>query len=69
MRGMSRPVVALILGLLGFFVYVVVVLAIADHLAALHWAAQLVFFAIAGVAWVWPAKRLMVWAFSGSGQR
>ncbi|MBW6398544.1 DUF2842 domain-containing protein [Roseomonas sp. HJA6] len=61
---MSRPVIALIIGLLGFFAYVVVVLAIADHLRGLHWTIEMVFFAVAGIAWVWPAKRLMVWAFS-----
>lgn len=60
---MSRPTIALIAGLSGFFAYVVLVLAISDHLRGLHWAVEMVFFAIAGVAWVWPAKRLMIWAF------
>lgn len=68
MRGMSRPVLALIVGLLGFFGYVLVVLALADRLRGLHWTVELVFFAIAGIAWVWPAKRLMVWAYGGPGR-
>ncbi len=68
MRGMSRPVIALILGLLGFFAYVALVLALSDWLTGMHWAVQLVFFAIAGIAWVWPAKRLMFWAFSGGAR-
>jgi len=60
---MSRPTIALLLGLSGFFAYVVLVLAISDHLSGLHWVVEMIFFAVAGVAWVWPAKRLMVWAF------
>jgi hypothetical protein len=26
-----------------------------------HWLAQLVFYATAGVAWIWPAARLVRW--------
>jgi len=26
-----------------------------------HWLAQLAFYAVAGVAWVWPAARLVNW--------
>jgi hypothetical protein len=29
---------------------------------ALHWLAEFVFFAVAGIAWVWPAKWLIAWA-------
>lgn len=42
------------------FVYVVVVLAIGDHVPA-HWAAQLAYFGIAGVAWGLPLIPLMKW--------
>lgn len=59
---MSRPALATLAGLAGFLVYVVVVLLLADHVRSLHWTAELVFFAVAGIAWVWPAKRLMAWA-------
>jgi hypothetical protein len=62
MAGMSRPTIALLAGLAGFIAYVVVVLLLADHVLRLHWIVQFVFFAVAGIAWVWPAKRLMVWA-------
>lgn len=62
MRGMSRTSIALIAGLLGFLLYVAGVLVVADHVRGLHWALELAFFAVAGVAWVWPAKRLIVWA-------
>jgi hypothetical protein len=59
---MSRPALATLAGLAGFLAYVVVVLLLADHVRSLHWTAELVFFAVAGIAWVWPAKRLMAWA-------
>jgi hypothetical protein len=62
MAGMSRSTIALLAGLAGFIAYVVVVLLLADHVLGLHWTVQFVFFAVAGIAWVWPAKRLIVWA-------
>jgi len=59
---MSRPALAAIAGIAGFVAYVIVVLAVADHVRALHWTVEMLFFAAAGIAWVWPAKRLMAWA-------
>jgi hypothetical protein len=59
---MSRPALAAIAGIAGFIAYVVVVLMLADHVRALHWTVEALFFAVAGIAWVWPAKRLMTWA-------
>jgi hypothetical protein len=60
--GMSRTAIAVPLGLLGFLLYVGAVVALADHVLALHWAVQVVYFVLAGIAWVWPAQRLMYWA-------
>jgi hypothetical protein len=59
---MSRSAMAALIGVGGFLVYIVVVLVLADHVRALHWTVELLFFAVAGIAWVWPAKRLIVWA-------
>ncbi|CAH0309618.1 DUF2842 domain-containing protein [Roseomonas sp. CECT 9278] len=59
---MSRPAIATLAGIAGFIAYVVVVLLVADHVRALHWTLEMLFFAVAGIAWVWPAKRLMAWA-------
>jgi hypothetical protein len=64
---MSRTPIAILAGLTGFFLYVLLVLLVADHVRALHWAVELLFFAVAGVAWVWPARALMVWAVRGGG--
>jgi hypothetical protein len=59
---MSRTSIAALAGIAGFLLYVVVVLVVADHVLALHWLVELVFFAVAGIAWVWPAKWLIAWA-------
>ena len=59
---MPRIVAASILGLLGFALYVVLAVTLADALEGWHWAARALYFAIAGVAWVLPARWLMIWA-------
>jgi Protein of unknown function (DUF2842) len=59
---MSRTAIAVPLGLLGFLLYVGAVVALADHVLALHWLVQVLYFILAGVAWAWPAQRLMYWA-------
>lgn len=59
---MSRTAIAVPLGLLGFLLYVGAVVALADHVLAMHWTVQAVYFVVAGVAWAWPAQRLMYWA-------
>jgi hypothetical protein len=59
---MSRPMLATLIGLFGFLLYVLLVMWLADWVLLWHWAAQIPFFAIAGIAWVWPITRLMYWA-------
>jgi hypothetical protein len=62
---MSRIPVAAVVGLLGFVLYVMAVVALADHVLRLHWLVQVAYFTAAGVAWAWPAKALMYWAARG----
>jgi hypothetical protein len=59
---MARILFATVAGLLGLFAYVAAVLAMADRLPGLHWTLQLTFFVVAGVAWVIPARWLMLWS-------
>lgn len=61
MRRMSRPAIAALLGVSGFLAYVAVVVALADHVVPLHWLVQLLYYLVAGIAWVWPARALMFW--------
>ena len=63
---MSRIAIAVPVGLLGFFLYVGLVLKAADHVLGWHWLLQVPFFVVAGIAWAFPAKWLMFWA---AGQR
>ncbi len=58
----SRPALAAVIGVLGFLLYIGVVVAVADHVLHLHWIVQLAFFTVAGIAWTIPAKRLIAWA-------
>ena len=51
---MSRTAIAVPLGLLGFLLYVGAVVALADHVLALHWTVQTAYFVLAGIAWAWP---------------
>lgn len=64
--GMSRIAIAVPLGLLGFLLYVGLVVALADRVIGAHWMLQTLYYLVAGIAWVFPAKWLMVWA---AGQR
>lgn len=59
---MSRPATALLIGLLGFIAYVILVLVVGDWVLKMHGAVQFFYFAIAGIAWVFPAKRLIYWS-------
>jgi hypothetical protein len=59
---MSRVPFATFVGILGFLLYVGAAVALADAVLHRHWTLQVLYFAAAGVAWVWPASRLMYWA-------
>jgi hypothetical protein len=42
-------------------VYIVVAITLPDHLPH-HWAFQIFYFVLAGIAWVFPVRWLMLWA-------
>jgi hypothetical protein len=58
---MARPAIATLLGLLGFILYVIAAVALADRIDR-QWAVQLIYFILAGTLWVLPARWLMLWA-------
>jgi hypothetical protein len=62
---MSRAAIAVPVGLLGFLLYIGAAVALADRVLSLHWAAQALYFVLAGVAWAWPAQRLVYWVAAG----
>lgn len=59
---MSRIAIATIAGLVGMTVYIVAIMLMGDFIHSLHWAIQAIFFAVAGLVWVFPAKALMYWS-------
>jgi membrane protein implicated in regulation of membrane protease activity len=65
--GMKRALLALFIGVVGFVLYVGAVVALADHVLPLHWTVQVLYFAVVGVLWAWPAKVLMFWAARQQG--
>ena len=62
LRAMSKPMLAGLLGVIGFLLYVAVVIILADHVLGTHWTLEFIYFALAGIVWVWPAKALIIWA-------
>ncbi len=64
---MPRTAIAVPAGLLGFVLYVGAVVALADHVLALHWTLQAAYFLVVGVAWTLPALRLIQWAAAQGG--
>ena len=61
---MSRGKLAFLIGVVGFFVYIGVVVVLGDFIIPLHWSLQLIYFVFFGIAWVVPAKRLIQWGAS-----
>ena len=59
---MSKPMLAGIIGVLGFLFYVAAVIMLAYYVLGTHWTVEFVYFALAGIVWVWPAKALIIWA-------
>jgi hypothetical protein len=59
---MSRVPLATIVGLVGFAAYVVGVVTLADQIRPMNWLVQALYFLVAGIAWVIPARWLMLWA-------
>jgi uncharacterized protein DUF2842 len=47
--------------IVGLGLYALLVVAAATRLLPDHWALEMVFYALAGVAWVFPAARLTGW--------
>ena len=58
---MSRGKLAFLIGVVGFIVYIAVVVALGDFVVQRHWALQLVYYIFFGIIWVIPAKRLIEW--------
>jgi hypothetical protein len=59
---MSRLAIAIPVGILGMLLYVGLIVSLADWVHEAHWLLELAYFIAAGIAWVPPARALMLWA-------
>jgi len=66
---MSRSSLAFVIGLLGFLAYIGAAVALGDVVVHRHWLLQLAYYVVAGIAWAFPAKWLIVWAARGAQPR
>jgi len=57
----SRKLVGMAGLLIGLFVYAMAVVYVAVEFLPSHWALELIYYTVFGIAWAFPAKRLMVW--------
>jgi hypothetical protein len=56
-----RHAVGMALLVLGLAAYALAAMVAGSALMSAHWLAQFAFFAVAGLAWLWPARRLLAW--------
>jgi len=61
MTGRARKLVGMLVLILGLFAYIALVVTVATSWLPGHWAVQLAFYAVAGVAWAVPLKPFMAW--------
>jgi hypothetical protein len=59
---MPRIPIAVLGFLIGFSLYVIAAVTLADHIESLHWSIQALYFLVAGVLWTVPTRWLMLWA-------
>ncbi|MDP3739145.1 MAG: DUF2842 domain-containing protein [Hyphomonadaceae bacterium] len=57
---MRKPIGAIIL-LVWLIAYIAVAAVVGDRIAYEHWAWKLIYFPLAGLAWVLPLKPLLKW--------
>jgi len=58
--------VAFLIGTLGFIAYIAVVVVLGDYVIGHHWTIQLIYYVVAGMIWVVPAKKLIIWGAGSS---
>jgi hypothetical protein len=56
-----RNAVGMLLLVAGLCVYALAAMLVGATLVPSHWLAQLAFFVVAGLVWLWPARRLLAW--------
>lgn len=65
MSGRTRKLLGMLTLILGLFAYIALIVTVATTWLPDHWALQLAFYAVAGVAWAVPMKPFMAWMNQG----
>jgi hypothetical protein len=56
-----RNAVGMVALVVGLIVYALAAMVAGATLVPEHWLPQLLFFVVAGLAWLWPARHLLRW--------
>jgi hypothetical protein len=64
-----RNAVGMALILLLITAWSVLVATLAPHVARLHFLVELLFYVVAGIAWIIPVRPLLTWTATGSWRR
>ena len=59
---MSRPTLATLAGLLFVALYIAAAVALPVVFGRLHWVLEALYWAVAGIVWVFPVRWLMLWS-------
>lgn len=59
---MSRTPIAVLAGITFVIAYVTAAISIPDAVGRMNWAIEAAYWALAGIAWVFPVRWLMLWS-------
>ncbi len=59
---MSRTPIAVLAGIAFVIAYVTAAISIPDVVGRMNWAIEAAYWALAGIAWVFPVRWLMLWS-------
>ena len=59
---MSRPLLATLAGIAFVVIYIVAVITLPEHVPAMPWPIEAVYWCVAGLLWVVPIRALMLWS-------
>jgi hypothetical protein len=58
----ARVPIASVAGIVFLGLWIALAMVLADHVYAMNFAVQFIYFAVAGLVWVFPIRWLMLWA-------
>ncbi len=58
---MMRKILGYTIGLLGFFIYIIVVIRLGNAIFPLHFLLEFIYYAAAGIGWIFPTMWFIKW--------